>query len=205
MNVRHPPGRAGRPWLAHRLSVARTGAELLDAKHRALTSERRRLEPLVAEARAAWEAAGREAERALARAAMLGGERQVDLARRSAADDPVELTVRWRNVLGVTCPAGADVVQRALPELSALGGSAALLTAAGAHRRALEAAVRLATLAGALERVEAELHGTALRRNAIERRWIPAHEGALADLELTLEELEREDGARVRWAADRMG
>ena len=65
--------------------------------------------------------------------------------------------------------------------------------------------MRLATLAGALERVEAGLHGTALRRNAIQRRWIPAHEGALADLELTLEELEREDGARVRWAADRMG
>jgi V/A-type H+/Na+-transporting ATPase subunit D len=201
MNVRHPPGRAGRPWLAHRLAVARRGAELLDSKHRALMSERHRLEPLVAEARTVWEAAAREAERALARAAVLGGERQVDLARRSTADHPAEVTVRWRAVLGVSCPADADVAPRALPELSAVGGSAALMTAAGAHRRALDAAVQLAALAGALERVDQELRATSLRRNAVERRWIPAHETALADLELALEELEREDGTRVRWAS----
>lgn len=203
MKVRRPPGRAGRPWLARRLAVARRGAELLDAKQRALMSERRRLEPLVTEARSVWETAAREAERALARAAVLGGERQVDLARRSAADDLAEVTVRWRTVLGVTCPADGEVGPRAAPELSALGGSAALLTAAQAHRRALEAAVRLAVLAGALKYVGDALRATALRRNAVERRWIPAHEAALADLELALEELEREDGIRVRWAMGR--
>jgi vacuolar-type H+-ATPase subunit D/Vma8 len=32
-----------------------------------------------------------------------------------------------------------------------------------------------------------------LRRNAIERRWIPAHADTLAALELALEEHERED------------
>lgn len=205
MKVRHPPGRAGRPWLAHRLAVARRGAELLDSKHRALMSERRRLEPLVAETRTAWEAAAHDAELALTRAAMLGGERQIDIVRRSASDDPADVTVRWRAVLGVTCPADGEVIPRTPPELSALGGSAALLTAAHAHRRALEAALRLAVLAGAVGRVDDELHATALRRNAIERRWIPAHETALAELERALEELEREDGTRVRWAADRAG
>ena len=40
MRVRHPPGRAGRPWLAHRLEVARRGAELLEEKQRALLRER---------------------------------------------------------------------------------------------------------------------------------------------------------------------
>lgn len=205
MKLRHPPGRAGRPWLAHRLAVARRGAELLDSKHRALLSERQRLEPLVAEARSEWEVAAREAERALARAAVLGGERQVELARRSAADAPADVTVRWRAVLGVSCPADGEIGPRAAPELSARGGSAALLTAARAHRDALEAALRIAVLAGALDRVENELRATALRRNAVQRRWIPAHEAALRELELVLEELEREDGTRVRWASVHAG
>ena len=197
MNVRHPPGRAGRPWLVHRLAVAQRGAELLDEKHRALVRERRRLEPEVAAARADWELCARDAERWLTRAAMLGGERQIALAR--AVPPTADVTVRWHTVLGVTCPVEGVVIPLSpAARLSASGGSAALLEAAAAHRRALAAAVRLAVADGALRRVEVELRATALRRNAIERRWIPAHADALAALELALEELEREDGARVR-------
>jgi V/A-type H+-transporting ATPase subunit D len=201
VKVRHPPGRAGRPWLAHRLAVAQRGAELLDEKQRALARERRRLEPEVASARADWEACARAAERWMMRAATLGGERQVALARSVPA--AADLTVRWHNIIGVTCPVEAVVAPPALPEreLSASGGSAALLEATAAHRRALAAATRLAVADGALRRIEVELRATALRRNAIERRWIPAHADALAALELTLEELEREDGARVRRVA----
>ena len=201
MRVRHPPGRAGRPWLAHRLAVAQRGAELLDEKQRALARERRRLEPEVAAARADWEHGAREAERWLARAATLGGERQLALAR--SVPGAADLTVRWHSIIGVTCPVEAVVVPPAPPEgeLSASGGSAALLEATAAHRRALAAAVRLAVAEGALRRIEIELRATALRRNAIERRWIPAHADALAALELTLEELEREDAARVRRVA----
>ncbi len=200
MKVRHPPGRAGRPWLAHRLAVAQRGAELLDEKQRALARERRRLAPEVAAARAEWEDRAREAERWLARAVTLGGERQLALARLVPAAD---LTLRWHSIIGVTCPVEAVVGPPASPEreLSASGGSAALLEATAAHRRALAAAARLAVAEGALRRIEVELRATALRRNAIERRWIPAHADALAALELTLEELEREDGARVRRVA----
>lgn len=198
MKVRHPPGRAGRPWLVHRLAVARRGAELLDSKQRALAAEQRRLAPLAAVAQGQWEAAARAAERSLARAAVMGGERQVDVARRSGGPG-VEVTVRWQTVLGVTCPADAEIGP--LPDLPASGASAALLAAAHAHHTAVGAAVRAAVLAGALARVEADLRATALRRNAVERRWIPAHEAALAGLELALEELEREEGTRVRWAA----
>ena len=198
MKIRHPHGRAGRPWLARRLAVARRGAELLEEKQRALVRERRRLEPLVDEARRDWERLAVEAERWFTRAAVLGGQHQVALARtRSRRAD---VTVRWRAILGVACPSDALVAAPAEVELSARGGNAALLEAADAHRRALEAAVELAVLAGALRRVEVELHTTTLRRNAIEHRWIPAHEDALAALELALEEVEREDGVRARWA-----
>lgn len=200
MNVRHPPGRAGRPWLAQRLAVARRGAELLDSKQRALAAEQRRLAPLVAAAQQEWEAAARAAERSLARAAVMGGERQVDMARRAGAS-AIEVSVRWQTILGVTCPADAQLGRSPRPPEA--GASAALLAAGRAHHAALRAAVRVAVLAGALTRIEADLRATTLRRNAVERRWIPAHEAALAALELTLEELEREDGTRVRWAAGR--
>ncbi|MGZ4201364.1 MAG: V-type ATP synthase subunit D [Thermoleophilaceae bacterium] len=193
MKVRHPPGRAGRPWLAHRLEVARRGAELLDEKFRALIHERSRLEPEVAEARGDWERRARAAELWLTRAAVLGGEHQLEAA--AALAVPADVTVRWRVVLGVACPAETSVE----PDAGAPpGGSAALLSAVEAHRLALEAAVRVAAGEAALRRIDDELLATRLRRNAIERNWIPAHEAALSALELTLEELEREDGTRLR-------
>ena len=101
-------------------------------------------------------------------------------------------------ILGVSCPRRAQVRSAPEPERSALAGSAALISAAQAHRTALDAAVRLAAEGEPCDESMPSLRLTAVRRNAIERRWIPAHEQALAALELSLDELEREDGARVR-------
>ena len=198
MRVRHPQGRAGRPWLAHRLEVARRGAGVLDEKYRALVRERAGFESLVAGAAEEWETLATEAARWLTRALVLGGERQLAVAAAGQAA-PADVRVRWRTVLGVTCPAEATVEAHADTGVSARGGSAALLAAAAAHRRALDAAAALAVAEGALRRIDAELAITALRRNAIERHWIPAHEAAVAALDISLEESEREDGARVRW------
>ena len=194
MKVRHPPGRPGRPWLAHRLEVARRGAELLDDKQRALLRERARLQPEVAAARERWQRLAREAERWAIRAVMLGGERQISAA---VAPARATVTLRWRTVLGVTCPAAADVRESPGDGLPA-GAGAALIEAARAHRRATEAAAQLGVAERALDLIESDLRATALRRNAIRYRWIPAHEHALAALTAMLEELEREDGVRVR-------
>lgn len=194
MKVRHPPGRAGRPWLAHRLEVARRGAELLQEKQHALLRERARLEPVCARAHSDWELRAREAEGWLARAAMLGGERQLDFVPAALA----HVTVSWRTILGVRCPADPQLDLPSERELVPAGASAAVYGAATAHRRALEAAVHVAVAERALERIETDLRATMLRRVAIERRWIPAHERALAALELGLDEVEREDSARVR-------
>ena len=43
------------------------------------------------------------------------------------------------------------------------------------------------------------------RLRAVERRWIPEYETALAALELSLDESEREQGTRVRWVLRRSG
>ena len=88
-------------------------------------------------------------------------------------------------------------------ELFPAGGSAALAYAAQAHGRALEAAARVGAVWTAHRRASEELRATTQRLRAIERRWIPEHERALAALELALDEADREDTARVRWVVGR--
>jgi len=110
-----------------------------------------------------------------------------------------DVQVQYRNLLGVTLPDGARIDFTEPVDLVPLGATLPLALAAGVHRRALEAAARYACAREAHRRVSEETRSTARRLRAIERRWIPRHEEALARLELTLDELEREDSGRVRW------
>jgi V/A-type H+-transporting ATPase subunit D len=202
MRLRTPPGRAGKPWLAHRLAVARRGAEVLDDKRRGLLRERARLVAIVGETRDAWERAVREAAVWLQRALLLSGQRSFELAR-FHVPEPADVRLAWRRSLGVTYPSDAEVRLPPSPDLVAPGGSSALPAAASAYGRAVEAGARYGASLTALERVEAELVATTLRLRALERRWIPAHEEALAALALALDETEREDALRGRWFVER--
>jgi vacuolar-type H+-ATPase subunit D/Vma8 len=77
--------------------------------------------------------------------------------------------------------------------------------AARAHAAAVGAAAAQAAACAAYDAVAAELAAATRRQRAIERHWIPQHEAALARLELTLDERERDEIARARWAASRTG
>ena len=202
MRLRTPPGRAGRPWLAHRLAVARRGADVLDQKRRGLLRERTRLVTIVGEARDTWEHAVREAEVWLQRALLISGQRSFELARFHVPEQ-AEVRLTWRRSLGVVYPSDAEVRLPSTPDLIAPGGSSALATAASAYGRAVEAGARFAAARSALDRVEAEFAATTRRLRALERRWIPAHEDALAALALGLDETEREDAIRGRWFIER--
>jgi V/A-type H+-transporting ATPase subunit D len=201
MRLRPPPGRAGRMWLLRRLAVAQRGKDVLEQKRRALRHRIEQISEELEEARREWESEAVEAETWWQRAAVLAGERPLELARASSPG-PAEITITWRNTLGVVYP---DSVKVALPqgELFPAGGSAALAYAAQAHGRALEAAARLGAVQTAHRRALEELRATTQRLRAIERRWIPEHERALAALELALDEADREDTARVRWVVRR--
>jgi V/A-type H+/Na+-transporting ATPase subunit D len=198
--LRLPPGRAGRLWLLHRLDAARRGEEVLDQKRQALLREEQRLRREVERAEAEWRRLAPEAAAWLRRAAVLGGERTLGLASFYAgAAAQVELV--WRNTLGVSHPAEARL---AAGEVTApFLGPPALLPAAAAHRRSLEAAARLGAARASHDRVADELALTARRLRTIDRRWLPEHEGALQELELRLDEEEREELARSRWTAGR--
>ncbi|WP_424752143.1 V-type ATP synthase subunit D [Mycobacterium sp.] len=193
-----PPGRAGRLWLQHRLSTAQHGADLLDHKLRMLRAER---EQLVLErdmTAAEWDSASREADTWLLRSVLLGGQRSVRLA---AVTAPAEVQILWAQSMGVRYPAEATcTVPDPAPDAPP-PGNAALVTARDCYRRAVQAAVRQAALEAAVRVLEAQETATRRRLRAIEDRWIPRLQQALAELQFKLEEDEHNDAVRLRWAA----
>ena len=188
-----PPGRAGRLWLTRRLQVARRGADLLDRKLRILQAELGRFREAEARTVAAWGRCCADAERWLLRASMLGGERAVRLA---ADGRPATVTIPYTVTMGVRHPASpvCDI-----PASVTWDGPTMTRTRL-AHAAALEAAVQHAAAAEALRVVEAETLATRYRLRAIEDRWIPRLEEALAEVTLALEEQELADAARLRLA-----
>jgi V/A-type H+-transporting ATPase subunit D len=204
MPLRAPPGRAGRLWLVRRLEIAKRGVEVLDQKRQTLLREQQRLSESLARSARAWELKGRDAVEWNDRAVAIAGERRLRLAARHAAGR-CEVAVEWRNALGTLFPAGASVrlglgPDFVAPDFVALGGGSVVALAARAHADAAAAAADYAAARAAHAAIMAELTATTRRQRAIERRWIPEHEAALRRLELALDEREREDIARVRWA-----
>jgi len=202
MAIRVPPGRAGRLWLLRRLDVAGRGADVLDQKRRTLLREQQRLADRLVETAAAWEQKARVAAEWNARAWTLAGPRRLRLAG-TQLGRPAELSLERRNALGVVFPTTATVRLGQAPDFVALGGGASITLSARAHADALAAAAAYAAAHAAHSAIGAELAATTRRLRAIERRWIPAHQAALHELELRLDQSELEDTIRVRWAAAR--
>jgi V/A-type H+-transporting ATPase subunit D len=175
---------------------------VLDQKRRGLLRERARFVTMVDEARVSWEHAAEEAELWLRRALLVSGQRSLDLAA-FYVPEQADIRLDWLRSLGLTYAVEAEVRLPPTPDQVAPGGGAALPVAAAAYGRAVEAGAHFAAARSALERIDAELRSTTRRLRALERRWIPAYEQALARRTLELDENEREDALRGRWFAER--
>jgi len=202
VRLRHPPGRAGRLWLEHRVEVARRGADLLDKKRRALVLEQSRLRVLARETEEYWNATAREAESWLNRAAVMAGEEKVAIL--ATQHSAAEVTVRWRSSMGVAFASEAILDLGPSPG-GVSGGSAASDLAVTASRRAVEAAVKNAVARSALQRISREVAVTMRRQRALERRWLPTLSAALVRLNHELDEREREEATRVLWTVRKKG
>ncbi len=200
--MRVPPGRAGRLWLLRRLEVAGRGTEVLEQKRQTLLRERQKTARALVAAAGAWEEQGRAAAEWNDRALTLAGARRLRLAALHGAGS-AKAHVGWRNALGTMVPDAVHVEFTAERGAVSSGGGAGVALCAAAHRSALGAAAAFAAARAADEAVAAELVATTRRLRAIERRWIPEHESALRQLELTLAEHELEDAARARFALER--
>ena len=198
---RVPPGRAGRIWLHRRLAAAERGREQLDRKLRILLPELQRRRLQAERLDREWRAACAVARTWLLRVAILGGE---DAVLGAAAVEPARVEVTWATTMGLSYPAGAELVTR--PDLVNRPGqavppaNAAVVPAVEAFEAALRAGVGSAAADEAVRRVEAEIAVTRRRMRALERRWMPWLRQALAEREAALEQAEREDGVRLRRA-----
>jgi V/A-type H+-transporting ATPase subunit D len=193
-----PPGRAGRLWLQRRLAVARRAATLLDQKLRILRHEQERLDLLVRRTGPAWERTCGEAETWLLRSVLIGGQRAV---RHATGESLAEVSVNWTSAMGLRYAAEAVYLAPAADAGAGTVGSAAPVRARTAYAEALDAAVRHAAAQAALRSVEAEMAGTRRRLRAVEDRWIPRLEAALAKVRLELSEAERTEKVRLRWVS----
>ncbi|WP_225728972.1 MULTISPECIES: V-type ATP synthase subunit D [unclassified Nocardia] len=183
--LRIPPGRAGRLWLRERLALAGDALSLLERKQAVLAHELTRLRSRQQETGRAWTAATATARTWRLRAAMLGGERALDLAAPAA---PAELTVHYATLAGVRYPTDIDCP---VPQGSSITMSSAAVHARAAHATALSAAAAHAAASAAVDAVQSELTATRIRAQALRHRRIPDLRSALATLEFTLAERER--------------
>jgi V/A-type H+-transporting ATPase subunit D len=193
-----PPGRAGRLWLQSRLRTAHLAADLLERKLRVLRAEQVRLAAACARTASRWQQSWRAADEWAARAAFLSGGRELRLSAPSAS---AELVITWTVLVGARYPS-AVACRPAEPAAGDRGpGGAASLEAAGAFRTALTAAAAHAVAAAAQRRIDAEVATTRRRLRAISDRRVPALDTALRARERDLDENERAENVRLRWAA----
>jgi len=190
-SLRTPAGRAGRLWLRHRIAVADRGAGELERKVQMVSAEVRRRRAQVDYSRELWRSACEEAERWMLRAGFVGGIDSV----RQARTTPVQVAMTWTTTMGVRHPDGATVEPAAPPDLAM---SATLLQARLASATALRAAVEVGAAQSALAALESALLTTRRRARVLRRHWLPRLEAQLHDLEITLEQAEQEDQARLR-------
>ncbi|MDP9889574.1 V-type ATP synthase subunit D [Pseudarthrobacter enclensis] len=190
-------GRAAKVRVERRLMAARHGSRMLDRKQHILAEELERFELRAERARAEWEEVAHEALLWLHRAAGLEGSARIESV---ATPEIAMVQIRWDNVMGVSYPENPECRLPAVPQP---GGSSALSYTVALHRRALEAGVRYAAVTRAELLLAAEVAATQTRQRAVENRWIPRLEKELLGIRKKLDELELEEGLRLRWAADR--
>src|SRR5690606_5559957 len=170
---------------------------LLDRKVRILRTELRRCQEWAAATGERWREAWAQADRWERRGAALGGRRELRLA---AVAEPARAPVEWANVMGLRYP-GAVHCQVPDPGAGRAPGTAALVEAATAYREAVRAAAEHAAAQAACRRIAAELATTRRRHRAIAEKWVPELEAALHRLTAELDETERAETARLRWAS----
>lgn len=191
--------RAGRLRLAGRLELAHHAVVLLRTKEEALRRERMRLEGHVTRSAERWRTSCHQATRRLLEARLVGASGELD-ALVARGPDPAVIVPNWQSSMGIVYPGDVRCEPGRRPAMTA---TAALVAATDAFRDALDAAADHATTTTAWRRLDAELATTRRRRRAIEEHLAPRLEAQLRDLDLHLDELDREQAVRVSIAATR--
>jgi hypothetical protein len=117
-----------------------------------------------------------------------------------ATASPARLAVDWHGEMGVRFPVA---IRCELPLPVPVAGSSALTRTASAHAAAIRAAARHAAADRAVQLVSAAT--TRRLHRALDAHVVPALAVALRAVEAQLDEFDREENLRVRWAAGLIG
>jgi vacuolar-type H+-ATPase subunit D/Vma8 len=184
--------------LVARLELARHASDLLHSKEEALERERVRLQGHATRAEAQWQQLYTAAGSWLVKARMLGASDEVAMLIAHGSPS-ASITPRWQTSMGIAYPGSVECAPGSTPTLTS---TAALGPTLAAYRAALDAAATHAAASAAVSRLDTELANTRRRRRAIDERLRPQLEEALRQLDLSLDELDREEALRVRIAVD---
>jgi V/A-type H+-transporting ATPase subunit D len=191
--------RAVRLRLTIRLAAACHAADLLHNKEQALQRERSRLEGHTDRTERDWARRCEQATTWLMRARALGA--SDELARLiEHGPDPASIDANWQSAMGIMYPGAVTCSPGTTPPLVS---TSALRPTVDAYRDALDAAATHASTPAALRRLDHELASTRRRRRAIGERLVPQLEQALHELDLHLDEQDREEALRVQLAVNR--
>lgn len=193
--------RASRLELRAKLDLARRAIDLLRNKEEALRREQARLEGHASRTEQEWTKRCHDATTWLLRSRALGASDEI-AAMRDHSAEPATITIAWQSAMGVTYP-GAVTCTPGAP--TAPTSTAALVPTATAYQDALIAGATHAAAATALQRLQDELSNTRKRRRAIEQRLQPELEGQLHQLDLDLDERDRDAAVRTQLATRHRG
>ena len=193
--------RASRLQLRTKLDLARHAIDLLRNKEEALRREQARLEGHAHRTEQEWTARCGDATTWLLRARALGASSEI-AAMLDYPSEPAVVTIRWQSAMGVAYPGAVNCTPGAP---TAPTTTAAMVPAAAAYQDALIAGATHAAATTALQRLEDELSNTRKRRRAIEQRLQPRLETQLHQLDLDLDERDRDAAVRTQLATRHRG
>lgn len=182
------------------IALARQGRDLLKEKRNALMKELLQIADTVLQESDALEQAAGEARAALVLAQAIDGPEAVQSAS-FAAQSQVNLSVEGGNVMGVPVPRiKPQPVRRGCLErgYSPGGSSARIDAAASRFEEEVELIIDLATREAQLRRLADEIARTSRRVNALEHVLIPRLEELRAQIQMVLQEREREAHFRMK-------
>jgi vacuolar-type H+-ATPase subunit D/Vma8 len=193
--------RASRLQLRTRLDLARHAIDLLRNKEEALRREQARLEGHASRTEQDWTSRCADATSCLLRARALGASAEIaDML--DHPSEPAAITIGWQGAMGVAYPGAVDCTPGAP---TALTTTAALVPAAAAYQDALISGATHAAATTAIQRLEDELSTPRKRRRAIEQRLQPRLETQLHQLDLDLDDRDRDTAVRTQLATRRKG
>lgn len=188
--------------LRHRLETAARGRDILDERRAVLQRELPGARAAAERARTELQARLAEARALLVRAAVCSGGDEVERAVGAQLAE-ASVTLRRENVMGVTVPTVEEIDVPPPPDVGPLGTSVAMDLAVERFRQVLAAAVTAAVAEERHRRLSEEARRTARRVATLDHVWLPRLRRDIRRVADALEEAERDELARTRWAASR--